>query len=187
MGGFDKDSGRIDGPWTKRRIRVGTLVALALVVAIVLLVGVTLPDGDDEPEGQAPPAESVGDTPTPTPMPTPTPTPDQAVVPTTSWMNFYSLESTLDGQPLPVGAVIRAYDPQGVVCGEFTVTRAGWYGLMPVYTDDMLTEADEGAVPGDRIEFTVNGVAATVTGPDEPVWVTFGDLKQVNLAASTTP
>lgn len=183
MGGFDKDSGRIDGPWTKRRIRVGILVALALVVAIVLLVGVTLPDGDDEPEGQAPPADSVGGTPTPTP----TPTPAQAVVPTTSWMNFYGLESTLDGQPLPVGAVIRAYDPQGVVCGEVLVTHAGWYGLMPVYADDPLTEVDEGAVPGDRIELTVNGVAATVTGPDEPVWVAFGVKMEVNLAASTSP
>ena len=192
MGRFDKDGGRIDGPWAKRRIPVGTLVALALVVTIVLLVGVTLPDGgNDQPEGQAPPAEPVGGTPTPTPTPTltltPTPTPAQAVVPTTSWMNFYSLESTLDGQPLPVGAAIRAYDPQGVACGEFSVTHAGWYGLMPVYADDPLTEVDEGAVPGDRIEFTVNGVAATVRGPDEPVWVTFGDLKHVNLAVSTTP
>jgi hypothetical protein len=185
MGRFDKDSGRIDGQWAKRRIPVGTLVALALVIGVVLLVGVTLPDDNGQPEGQAPPAEPAGGPPMPTPTLAPTPTPAQAVVPTTSWVNFYSLESTLDGQPLPVGAVIRAYDAQGVACGEFSVTRAGWYGLMPVYGDDPMTEVDEGAVPGDRIEFTVNGIAATVTGPDEPVWVTFGDLRQVNLAVST--
>ena len=58
---------------------------------------------------------------------------------------------------------------------------------MPVYGDDPLTEVDEGAVPGDRIKFTINDVVATVTGPDEPVWGTFGDLKQVNLAVSTLP
>ena len=121
--------------------------------------------------------------------------PDETVIvtfsnrrlPTNLWVNFYGLKSTLNGQPLPVGTVIRAYDPQGVICGEFSVTHAGWYGLMPVYGDDPLTEVDEGAATGDRIKLTVNGVAATVTGPDEPVWVTFGDLKQVNLAVSARP
>ena len=167
------------------RNRAGTLVVLTLILTLVLatglLVGVTLPlDGNDEPGGQPPVADSVENTPTLTP----TPMPAQAVVPMDKWVMFYSLESTLDGQPLPVGAVIRAYDPQGVVCGQFRVTEAGRYGLMSVYGDDPLTEVDEGAVPGDRIKFTVNGVAATVIGSDEPVWVTFGALKQVNLAVS---
>lgn len=58
--------------------------------------------------------------------------PAQEVVPTEEWANFYGLGNTLNGQPLPVGVVIRAYDPQGVVCGQFRVTRAGCYGLMPV-------------------------------------------------------
>ena len=161
--------------------RAGTLVILTLVLAMGLMVGVTLPRvfGDQLGE-QSPPAGSVGDTPTLTP----TPMPAQGVVPTDKWVMFYSLESTLNGQPLPVGAVIRAYDPQGVVCGQHQVTEAGRYGLMPVYGDDPLTEVDEGAVPGDRIRLTVNGAAATVTGPDEPVWVTFADLKQVDLALS---
>jgi hypothetical protein len=49
---------------------------------------------------------------------------------------------------------------------------------MPLYGDDPLTEVNEGAVSGDRIKFTVNGVAATVTGPDEPLRVSFANLKQ---------
>jgi hypothetical protein len=189
MGRFDENAGRIDGRWAKKRTRMATVAVLALVVAVVLVVGLTLPGDNDQPQEQAPSAEPVGGTPTPTPTLTltPTPTPAQAVVPTTLWVNFYSLESTLDGQPLPVGAVIRAYDSQGVACGEFSVTHAGSYGLMPVYADDLLTEVDEGAVPGDRIEFTVSGIAATVTGPDEPVWGVFGDLKQVNLSVATSP
>ncbi len=48
-----------------------------------------------------------------------------------------------------------------------------------------MTEVDEGAVRGDQIKFAVNGVAATVTGPNEPLWVTFANLRQVNLAISS--
>jgi hypothetical protein len=159
----------------------GTVVILTLVLAIGLMMGVTLPQVfDDQPDGQPPPAGSIENTPT---LPL-TLVPAQGVVPTDKWVMFYGLESTLNGQPLPVGAVIRAYEPQGVVCGHYQVTEAGRYGLMPVYGDDPLTEVDEGAVPGDRIRLTVNGAAATVTGPDEPVWVTFADLKQVELALS---
>jgi hypothetical protein len=170
MGRFDEDSPGMGSGWTKRQTRIGAISAVAVFISVVLLVGVTLPrDGVDQQDEQA------------------LPKPAQAVVPTISWVDFYGLESTIDGQPLPVGAVIRAYDPQGVVCGEFSVTRAGWYGLMPVYGDDLLTEVDEGAVPGDRIKLTINGVAATVMGPDESIWTAFGDLKQVNLAVSARP
>lgn len=109
-----------------------------------------------------------------------------SLAPTNSWMNFYGLECTLDGQPLPVGALITVRNPDGVFCGEFSVTKAGRYGLMPVYGDELATEGHEGAVPGDSLDFYINGIKATVTGPDEPLWTTMGDLKQVNLAASTT-
>lgn len=108
-----------------------------------------------------------------------------SITPTHDWANFYSLESVLDGRPLPVGTVITAVDPQGVVCGKFLVTNDGRYGLMPVYGDDPSTEADEGAVPGDRLEFILNDIQAAALGPDEPVWTAMGDLRQVNLTAST--
>jgi hypothetical protein len=66
-------------------------------------------------------------------------------------MNFYGLECTLDGQPLPAGAVITVRDPEGMLYGEFSVTQAGRYGLMPVYGDELATEANEGAVPGGSV------------------------------------
>ena len=170
MGRFDEDGPGTGNGWTKRQTRIGAISAVVVFISVVLLVGVTLPgNGVDQQDEQAPPR------------------PTQAVVPTISWVDFYGLESTIDGQLLPMGAVIRAYDPQGVVCGECSVTRAGWYGLMPVYGDDLLTEVDEGAVPGDRITLTINGIAATVMGPDEPSWTAFGDLKQVNLAVPARP
>lgn len=117
------------------------------------------------------------------------------VVPTNTWVDLYSTASTLDGQPLPVGAYVAVYDPQGVQCGQFTVHSAGWYGIMPCYGDDPMTGQDEGARPGDLLRFTVNGIDATaepVTLNRTPVppntsvtWTQNGDLWQVDLHAST--
>ena len=104
--------------------------------------------------------------------------------PTNEWVNFYSQNSALNGQSLPVGAVVRAYNPRGVQCGEFTVAHAGWYGLMPVYRDDPNTPSDEGMRPGEIVTFTINGAPATPMGQDAPVWTTNGDLKQVDLVAA---
>ena len=115
-----------------------------------------------------------------------TPAVTEQLIPTYVWMNFYSPQSTLDGEPLPVGSAVRAYDAQGVLCGQFTVTTAGHYGLMPVYHDDPTTPIDEGAVPGDPIRFTVDDVPAK-TSPETVLWTELADLLQVDLAASLQP
>ena len=47
--------------------------------------------------------------------------------PTNEWVNFLSANTTLDVSPIPVGAVVDAYDPDGVWCGTFTVHTAGEY------------------------------------------------------------
>ena len=154
------------------------LIAAPLVLVIIALASAALIIPGRGGNEQFPPA---GPTPTAS-----TPYIPESLVPTNSWMNFYGLECTLDGQPLPVGSVITVRDPKGILCGEFTVTTAGRYGLMPVYGYDATTQADESAVPGDSLRFYINGILATVTGPDEPMWTAMGDLKQVNLQASTT-
>ncbi len=99
------------------------------------------------------------------------------------WVNFFSANTTFFGQPVPVGAVIAAFDPQGVQCGEFTVTTEGKYGLMPCYRDDKTPPdlVDEGAEPGDVISFTINGLPAVASGPDDPIWTSNGDWQEVNL------
>lgn len=104
--------------------------------------------------------------------------------PTPSWVNVFSPESTLNGQPLSVGDVVTAYDGVGVQIGKATVEVAGKYGLMALYMDDPSTSLDEGAVPGETISFRINGIAALVTGPHEPVWSTNGDVLMLNLAAN---
>lgn len=103
-------------------------------------------------------------------------------VPSNLWINLYSTQSMLDAEPLPLGTLIRAYDSQGTLCGEFTVTTAGNYGLMPVYGDDPSTPQDEGAVPGDLITVTVDGIR-TFTTPAEVRWTAPGDLLEVDLDA----
>jgi hypothetical protein len=166
-----------------KRMRVSRrvlLITAPLVLVIVTLASALIILGRGG-NGQLPPAE-----PTPTASaPNISYIPDN-LVPTNSWMNFYGLECTLDGQLLPVGSVITVRDPEGILCGEFTVTQAGRYGLLPVYGGDLSTQVDEGAVPGDSLHFYINGILATVAGPDEPLWTAMGDLKQVNLQVSTT-
>ena len=111
--------------------------------------------------------------------------------PPPEWVNFLSHSSALFGLPVPVGAVIGAFDPGGVQCGEFTVDKAGEYGLMPCYRDDATTPEDDGADPGDVISFTINNLPATpvpVSFNNDPLaaslpitWTSHGDLWEVDL------
>ena len=101
--------------------------------------------------------------------------------PAPEWVDFFSANTTFLGQPVPVGAVIAAFDPQGVQCGVFTVTTEGKYGLMPCYRDDATTPEDDGADPGDVISFTINGLPTVASGPDDPIWTSHGDWWEVDL------
>lgn len=160
-------------PWRKV---VVPLVAVALVAAALSLTAALMPPrGGTEQASAGAAAAAVSDFFDSSYL-------RATVEPTTVWVNFYGLESTFGRQPLPAGAVITAHDPQGVVCGRFVVTQPGRYGLMPVYGDDPLTRKDEGAVPGDRLDFRINGLRAKVKGPDEAVWTEMGDLRQVDVA-----
>ncbi len=109
---------------------------------------------------------------------------DDELHPTPWFVDFLGQQSTLNDQPLPVGAIIRAYDPTGVLAGRAEVTLSGWY-LMAVYGDDPQTELDEGAISGDTITFTINGQATVPLGPDQPVWTASGERVHVELSAAT--
>jgi hypothetical protein len=119
------------------------------------------------------------------------------VTPTNTWVDIYSSHSAFAGAPIPVGAYVAVFDPQATQCGQFTVERAGWYGIMPCYGDDPTTDGDEGPQPGERLYFAVNGVAATpqpVTRNGTPVpagtpvtWTQNHDLWQVDLILPPRP
>lgn len=132
--------------------------------------------------------------PTPTPMPLPTTSPEPSATqtpvdgslrlrPTSNWATVFSLQTTLDGLPIPVGAVVEAFDPDGTLAGRFTVVQEGFFGAMSVYADDPQTSVDEGAEPGDVITFMIDGQPAEVLGPDAPVWT--GNSIQLNLQAGS--
>ncbi|MGM0401070.1 MAG: excalibur calcium-binding domain-containing protein [Chloroflexota bacterium] len=111
------------------------------------------------------------------------------VIETDIYCAFCSDNSTLDGDPVPEGAVIDAYDPDGVHCGTFTVETPGKWGIMRVYGDDPDTEdIDEGAGDGDPIAFRVNGYAATVIeGSGIAIWAPGSELREIDLAAWSYP
>jgi len=99
------------------------------------------------------------------------------VPPSNIWANFVALNSRFHGDPLPVGAVVRAFDPDGVLCGETVVAVEGGF-VMAVYGDDPQTPEDEGAKVGDIIRFTVND-EPVITMPKDPVWP--GNMERVDI------
>lgn len=108
---------------------------------------------------------------------------DQApdgLTPTYRWTDAYSLNSRVGGNPLRIGAVIEAFDPDGVKVGQFVVRQAGRFGPMPLYGDDPATPLDEGLEPGDPITFTVDG-KRVLTNPARPIWNGELGLLQVDL------
>ena len=108
-------------------------------------------------------------------------------VPTNTNVNFYGDASNLDSEPLRQGDVVTVQDAQGVTCGAFTVQVEGRYGFLHAYGDDATTpEVDEGASPGDTLLFRVNGELAVAAGPDTRIWSSDGDVKHVELNATTS-
>jgi hypothetical protein len=102
------------------------------------------------------------------------------VTATDKWVDFYG-SATFDGKPVLPGDVILAKDPDGVICGYFSVENEGQYGFLHVYGDDTTTaDVDEGAGPGDTIGFFFNEeqYPAAETG----TWTTDGDRNRVDLS-----
>lgn len=106
----------------------------------------------------------------------------RTLIPTYSWVNVFSTESVFNGEPLPIGSIVTAYDPEGTLIGRTTVTSVGEYGAMAIYMDDPSTAVDEGAVEGDALRFKINGLTAVVLGPNEPIWTENGGVLVLNLA-----
>lgn len=109
-------------------------------------------------------------------------------IPTSVWTDFYGTIVEFNGQPAPLGSLIEAFDPQGVLCGKFAVSTAGEYGFMPTYGDDSRTpDVDEGAEAGDEITFHVNGRPGVLSSISDPIWVSGPTTpKLVNVFADGT-
>jgi len=102
------------------------------------------------------------------------------VIPTSTWTCFYGSASIFNGNPIPIGSIIDAYDTSLVHCGTYTVHSTGEYGCMSVYGDDGY---GEGADLGEALTFYINGRLATPLGPEAAEWA--GKCtREVNLSAT---
>ncbi len=105
-------------------------------------------------------------------------------IPTNVWTDFGSTFVTHNGELVPPGTVVQAYDPQNVLCGQKTVTTAGKY-TMSVYGDDLFTAGvDEGCIVGDIVVFKIGSKTAIKLGPGSDVWGGLGPI--VTMALATT-
>jgi hypothetical protein len=68
------------------------------------------------------------------------------------------------------GDLLTVRDSQGTLCGSFTITREGRYGFLHVFGDDRATPADEGALPGEPLRFSLNHDALTPVAPEAIFW-----------------
>jgi parallel beta-helix repeat protein len=98
-------------------------------------------------------------------------------MPTNAWIILYCQHAMLDSMVLPMGSVLNAYDPQGVLCGQITVQDSGKFGPLLVYADDPYTTIDEGAVKGDLITFKLNG--QPIVPSASVIWTENGAMSQV--------
>jgi hypothetical protein len=84
--------------------------------------------------------------------------PAAGVTPTTEWIDLFGDGITLDGNLIPAGTVLAAYDENGHLCGQATVETGGKINFTPVYRDDKGTAAVEGPDLGGSINLAVNGI-----------------------------
>ena len=93
-----------------------------------------------------------------------------------TWVNLYGFDVKLNGETLPVGTVIEAYDASGALVGENVVRNTGRFGFMPVYGAETLTGDAVGKSAGSAITLKVNGEVAEQT----VTWTENGDRIRIN-------
>lgn len=103
----------------------------------------------------------------------------------TPYFTEYYGNVTVDGAPAPIGAVVEAFNGQGVRTGCFVVTFPGIYGYMRVYGADGST-GTPGMANNEVVVFRVNGGTATST-PAEVRWSDDKGQHQVHLASQAAP
>ena len=84
--------------------------------------------------------------------------------------DFWGMSTTFHGRPITTADTIKAYDPDGVLCGvQYAWGGPGQYGIHVEGDLPFTPDKDEGAVDGDTITFYINGEKATVVS-GSPVW-----------------
>jgi PKD repeat protein len=87
------------------------------------------------------------------------------------------------GRAVNSGDVVKAYDPQGILCGTAYYVDGGNYAIN-VSGEDPDVSGDQGAVNGDAITFTINDETASTSG--DKIWASSGS-KNCNLTVAEQP
>jgi len=109
------------------------------------------------------------------------------VIPTMESIFVFDSEgnTTFQGAPVTAGAVIDAYDPDGVHCGTTTVgdngDATGYFAVISVYKDAP-GDPDEGASYGDKITFRINDLPAEVIRGGPVIWTGNGAIYDISLS-----
>lgn len=107
------------------------------------------------------------------------------VVPSNVWTTYGGTACTLNGNPMPIGSVVQAFDQSGVLCGQTFSETAGVYKATSVYGDDVFSPGvDEGCVMSEVIVFKVNGIVANKLGPASDQWSGYSAILLMNLAST---
>lgn len=80
-----------------------------------------------------------------------------------------------------IGDSMTVFDPDGVLCGQQTITRDGQYGFLHVYGDDPATLPDEGARGGDPLTFKLNGETLVPVSQTSIRWMGDRERRQVDF------
>jgi len=74
------------------------------------------------------------------------------ITPTPVWMTVYG-SATCNGAPLYKGDEVRAYTPDGLLVGRFSIAveTSEKYGFLPIYGDDPQSAAKDGAISGELL------------------------------------
>lgn len=85
---------------------------------------------------------------------------------------------TRNNEILPPGTLLQVFDSDRMLCGEYMIEDDGKY-IISCKGDDLSTENDEGALPGEEVQFYVDGVKANTS---VKVFWSSGQFVAVDLA-----
>ena len=100
---------------------------------------------------------------------------------------YYSGSFKIIGVDAQPGDEVAFFDPQGVLCGHYTVNITGQYGFLDVYSDDTGTPVDEGARPGDALSVKIWDASAGLEYESDSVVLTPGTAIGQSASSNIPP
>jgi hypothetical protein len=94
---------------------------------------------------------------------------------TTSWVNAYARNLTVNGQQVKAGSIVTALNSAGEKIGYFRMTQNGKFGFMAVYADDANSGGEAGLRPGEDFHLAVDGTPTN----ESFAWSQIGDRVEI--------